>query len=69
VFFKPDLFCRVSLFSLDFGKLAQRMFFAGDAKEQHGESNRDYAVADEKSHDALAQLSASGVARKTKAQR
>jgi hypothetical protein len=43
------------------------MFFAGYAKQQHGERNRGNAVAEEKSHTAVAQLSASGVGRKTKA--
>jgi hypothetical protein len=43
------------------------MFFAGYAKQQHAERNSTDAVAEEKSHNALAQLSASRVARKTKA--
>jgi hypothetical protein len=43
------------------------MFFAGYAKQQQDERNRDNAVAEEKSHTAVAQLSASGVGRKTKA--
>src|SRR5678816_1014329 len=40
------------------------MLFATYAKQQHAERNSSYAVAEEKSHNALAQLSASGVARK-----
>jgi hypothetical protein len=57
------------LFALDFRHLTERMFFARYAKQQHAERNSGNAVAEEKSHNALAQLSASGVARKTKARR
>jgi hypothetical protein len=35
------------------------MFFARDAKQHHAERNSTEAVAEEKSHNALAQLSAS----------
>jgi hypothetical protein len=42
------------------------MFFARYAK-QHAERNSSNAVAKERSHNALAQLSVSGVVRKTKA--
>jgi hypothetical protein len=56
------------LFALDFRHLAKRVFFAGYAKQQHAERNSSNAVAEEKSHNALAQLSASGVMRKAKAQ-
>ena len=40
------------------------MFFAGYAKEKHAERNSDDALAKETSHNALPQLSVSGVARK-----
>jgi len=43
------------------------MFFTRYAKEQHAERDSSDAAAEEMSHNALAQLSASGVARKTKA--
>jgi hypothetical protein len=43
------------------------MFFARYAKQQHAERNSNDAAAEEKSHNALAQLSVSGVACKTKA--
>jgi DNA segregation ATPase FtsK/SpoIIIE, S-DNA-T family len=52
------------LFALDFRHLAERMFFARYAKQQHTERNSNDAVAEEKSHNAPAQLSVSGVARK-----
>jgi hypothetical protein len=67
-FFGPVSCCRIALFALDLRHLAERMFFAGYAKQQHAERNSGGAAAEEKSHNALAQLSASGVARKTKAQ-
>jgi hypothetical protein len=40
------------------------MLFAGYTKQQHAEGNSNHALAKKKSHNALAQLSASGVARK-----
>jgi hypothetical protein len=43
------------------------MFLARDAKQQHAERNSTDAVAEEKSHNALAQLSASLVTCKPKA--
>jgi hypothetical protein len=43
------------------------MFLARDAKQQHAERNSTEAVAEEKSHNALAQLSASLVTCKPKA--
>ena len=55
------------MFALDFRHLAERMFLAGYAKEQHAEGYSSDAAAEEKNHNALAQLSASGVACKTKA--
>jgi hypothetical protein len=47
--------------------LAERMFFARYKKQQHAERNSTEAVAEEKSHNALAQLSASPVTCKPKA--
>jgi hypothetical protein len=38
------------------------MFFAGYAKQQYAEGNSNDALADERSHDALPQLSVSGAA-------
>jgi len=55
------------LFALDFRHLAERMFFARYAKQQQTERDSNDAAAEEKSHNALAQLSVSGVACKTKA--
>jgi hypothetical protein len=40
------------------------MFFAGYAKEKHAERSSDDALAKKASHNALPQLSVSGVARK-----
>jgi len=54
------------LFALDFRHLAEWMFFARDAKQQHAERDSSNAAAEEKSHNALAQLSASAWARKIK---
>jgi hypothetical protein len=45
------------------------MFFAGYAKQQHDERNSSNAVTEEKSHNALAQLSACARARKIKRRR
>src|SRR5438552_1683259 len=67
VFFGPDPRCRIGLLPLIFRHLAERMFFARYAKQQHAERNSSDAVAEEKSHNALAQLSASLVACKPKA--
>jgi len=52
------------LFALDLRHLAERMFFARYAKEKHAERNSEDALAKEASHNALPQLSVSGVARK-----
>jgi len=54
------------LLALNFRHLTERMFFARYAKQQHPESNSSNAVAEENSHNALAQLSASAWARKIK---
>jgi hypothetical protein len=64
---RPDFFCWIGLLPLDVRHLAQRMFFAGYAKEKHAKRNADDALAEEASHNALPQLSVSGVARKMKA--
>ncbi|PYJ14701.1 MAG: hypothetical protein DME94_08525 [Verrucomicrobia bacterium] len=50
------------MFPLYLRHLAERMFFAGYAKQEHPEENSNDALADERSHDALAQLSVSGAA-------
>jgi hypothetical protein len=65
-FFGPVSCCWIDLFALDVGHLAERMFFARNTQEQHAESDSSNAAAEEKSHNALAQLSASGVACKAK---
>ena len=52
------------MFPLDVRHLAERMFFAGGGKEKRGERNNDDPMAEETSHNALPQLSVSGVARK-----
>jgi hypothetical protein len=44
------------------------MFFAGGGKQYNRERNSNNAQANEKSHNALAQLSVSGRVRKAKAQ-
>jgi hypothetical protein len=66
-FFGPDSRCRIELLPLDFRHLAERMFFARYAKQQYAERNSTEAVAEEKSHNALAQLSASLLTCKLKA--
>jgi hypothetical protein len=57
---RPDL-CWISLFPLDVRHLAERVFFAGHAKQQQTKPNSDDAVAEQKSHNAVAQLSGSGL--------
>jgi hypothetical protein len=56
------------LFPLNFRHLADRMFFARRGKQQNRERNSDGAAAEERSHNALAQLSVSRRACKAKAQ-
>ena len=41
---RPD-FCWIGLLALDVWHLAERMFFAGYAKEKHAERNNDDALA------------------------
>ena len=53
---------------LNFRHLADRMFFAGVGKQNNRERNDYNAQANERSHNALAQLSVSGRVRKAKAQ-
>ena len=55
------------MFPLNFRHLTDRMFFARDAKQHSAERNSRDSVAEEKSHNALARLSASLVTCKPKA--
>src|SRR4029434_3079440 len=55
---RPDL-CRIGLFPLNFRHLSKRMLFARCRKQEDAERNSDDALANERSHNALAQLSAS----------
>ena len=59
---RPDSFCWIGLFPLDVRHLAERMFFAGYAKEKNAERNSEDALAEKASHNELPQLSVSGVA-------
>jgi hypothetical protein len=52
------------LFSLDFRPLADRMFFARHGKQEDDERNSDDPLANERTHDALGQLSVSAAERK-----
>src|ERR1700756_2092835 len=60
---RPDL-CWIGLFSLNFWHLSQRMLFARRRKQEDAKRNTDDALANERSHNALAQLSVSAAARK-----
>jgi hypothetical protein len=60
---RPD-FCRIRLLTLDFRHLTERMFFAGGGKQDNCQRHNNNAHANEESHNALAQLSVSGRARK-----
>jgi hypothetical protein len=64
---RPNL-CWVRLFPLSFRHLPDRMFFAGCGKQDNCERNCDEALAKERTHNALPQLSVSGGACKAKAQ-
>ena len=66
-FFGPGSCCWISLFPLDVWHLAERVFFAGHAKQQQAESHTHQAPAQENSHNAVPQLSASLVTCKLKA--
>ncbi|HEY6152612.1 MAG TPA: hypothetical protein VIW07_02620 [Candidatus Udaeobacter sp.] len=58
----------IGLLTLNLRHLTNRMFLARRGKQGHGKENGEDALANEKSHNALAQLSVSGRARKIKAQ-
>jgi len=66
--FRPKL-CWIGLFALDFRHLTNRMLFAGYAKQEHAEQNSNDALAEEKTHTALAQLSVSGAGCKNESAR
>ena len=59
---RPDSFRWIGLFPLNVRHLAERMFFAGYAKEERAKRNGNDALAEEANHNALPQLSVSGVA-------
>src|SRR6266567_1931258 len=63
---RPDL-CWIGLFPLIFRHLSKGMLFARCRKQKEAERNSDDPLANERSHNALAQLSASGGACKAKA--
>ena len=65
---RPDL-CWIGLLALDVRHLTNRMLFAGYAKQEHAEQNRNDALAEEKTHTALAQLSVSGAGCKNESAR
>jgi hypothetical protein len=60
---RPDL-CRIGLFPLDFRHLSDRMLFARCRKQGRRKENSEDALANERSHNALAQLSVSAATRK-----
>ena len=60
-------FCRVGLLTLHLRHLTDRMFFARRGKQGRRKENSNDALAQEKTHNALAQLSVSGDACKAKA--
>jgi len=60
---RPDL-CWVGLFPLNFGHLADRMLFARCRKQGHRKENSEDGLANEATHNALAQLSVSAAVRK-----
>ena len=64
---RPDL-CWIGLFPLDFRHLADRMLFARCRKQKDAEGKSNNALAKERTHNALAQLSVSRRACKAKAQ-
>jgi hypothetical protein len=53
---RPDL-CWIGLFPLIFRHLSKGMLFARCTKEKEAERNSDGALANERTHNALAQLS------------
>jgi hypothetical protein len=52
-------FCRIRLLALDLGHLTDRMFLARRGKQSHRKENSKDALPNERSHNALAQLSVS----------
>jgi hypothetical protein len=60
---RPNL-CWIGLFPLDFRHLAERMFFARNAKQEHAEQNTEENSAEQTTHNALPQLPVSRVVRK-----
>ena len=65
------MFCRIrpdlrwiQLFPLNFRHLADRMFLARRGKQSRGKENSEDALANERTHNALAQLSVSAAVRK-----
>lgn len=60
-------FCRIELLTLHLRPLANWMFLARSGKQSHGKENGEDALANERSHNALAQLSVSCQACKAKA--
>src|SRR4029453_1194074 len=65
---RPSL-CWIGLFPLHFRHLSKRMLFAGGRKQEDAERKSDDALANERSHNTLAQLSVSRRAGKDKARR
>jgi hypothetical protein len=63
---RPDL-CRIGLFPLNFRHLSKRMLFARGRKQGNRKENSEDALTNEGNHSAVAQLSVSRRARKTKA--
>jgi hypothetical protein len=60
-------FCRIGLLALHLRHLTNRMFLARSGKQSHGKENGEDALANKRSHNALAQLSVSCQACKAKA--
>ena len=52
-------FCRIRLFTLHFRHLPYRMFLARRGKQSHRKENSEDAPANQRIHNALAQLSVS----------
>jgi len=64
---RPDLYW-VGLFPLDFRHLTGRVFFARRGKQGRRKENSEDTLTNERTHNALAQLSVSRGACKAKAQ-
>ena len=60
---RPHL-CRIGLFPLNFRHLADRMLFARCRKQSRRKENSEDGLANEATHNALAQLSVSAAVRK-----